>query len=147
MFVYRVNINSSLESLVDGNPDGGEKDFIIKEQRKKEIDYLPYFAYQIASDGFLPFIRVKFDWEYGQRPRRIELVGIKNGSFFIYKKSSVFAVDSNALDLWRLKQRIEEKYENISVSCVLIFTEAVNVDSISSTIESLGIDVNIKILI
>lgn len=83
MFVYKVNINSSLESLVDGKPDGEEKDFIIKEQRKKEIDYLPYFAYQIACDGFLPFIRVKFDWEYGQRARRIEPVGIKNGVFFM----------------------------------------------------------------
>lgn len=145
MFVYRVNINSNLDSLINGCPDGEEKDFLIKSVRKKEIDYLPFFAYNIAQEGLSPFIRVKFDWGYGQRARKIDLVGIKGNQINIYKKSTIFAVDSNALDLWRIKQCVEEQFSNVSVCCFLIFVEDVDEDSISSTLLSLDLDVKFKV--
>lgn len=147
MPIYGVNINSSLDSIIQGTPDGLYKQFLIEVPCKKELDYLVYYACQISNEGITPFIRVQFDWGYGQRARKLDLVGIKNGELFIYKKSKRFSTDSHALDLSRLSEQIKKHYPDIKVSCVLLFSENIDIDVAKSTINSLGLDVSIKIII
>lgn len=147
MPIQRININSSLESIIKGRADGGEKQFLLNYPCKKEIDYLVYFAHLLEKENIVPYVRVAFDWEYGQRARRIDLVGVDKDTILLYKKANEFNTDSNALDLIRIKNKVNEKYSNLKISTCLIYSERVEERTIQTTLHSLGLDVNYKIMI
>ncbi len=144
MPVQRININSSLDSIIKGKADGGVKQFLLTYPCKKEIDYFVYFANVLEQENIMPFVRVNFDWEYGQRARRIDLVGVSKDKIFIYKKTNKFNTDSNALDLVRIKEQVLAKYSNLGIDAVLIYTDDIDNQVIHKTINSLGVDVTYK---
>lgn len=147
MPIQRVNINSSLNSIILGNADGGIKQYLLTYPCKKEIDYFVYFAHILELEHITPYVRVSYDWEYGQRARRIDLVGVTDDRIILYKKTNKFNTDSNALDLTRIKEHISAQYSNIGIDTVLIYTDDVDCRTISDTITSLGLKVNYKIII
>lgn len=144
MPIQRININSSLDSIIHGNADGTTKQYILTHPCKKEIDYFVYFAHVLESENIKPYVRVNYDWEYGQRSRRIDLVGVEDGKIIIYKKSNKFNTDSNALDLARIKEQISMKYSDVGIEVVLIYTEDIDRHVIDDTINSLGVNVSYK---
>lgn len=144
MPIQRININSSLDSIIMGKADGGTKQYLLTYPCKKEIDYFVYFAHVLESENITPFVRVNYEWEYGQRARRIDLVGVVDSKIIIYKKTNKFNTDSNALDLVRIKDHISAQYSNLGIDVVLIYTEDIDNRVIDDTISSLGLDVAYK---
>ena len=144
MPIQRININSSLNSIIMGKADGGTKQYLLTHPCKKEIDYFVYFAHVLESENVIPYVRVNYEWEYGQRPRRLDLVGVADRKIIIYKKSDKFSTDSNALDLIRIKEHISSQYPNIGIDAVLIYTEDIDNHVIDDTITSLGLNVSYK---
>ena len=127
-----------------GKADGGIKKYLLTLPCKKEIDYFVYFAHVLETENIKPFVRVNYEWEYGQRARRIDLVGVTENKIIIYKKTNKFNTDSNALDLVRIKEHISSQYSNLRIDAVLLFSENVDNHVINDTISSLGIDVSYK---
>ena len=74
MPIYKGNINSTLASIVANSSDGEEKQFFFHMPCKKELDTLVYFASSLESKERSVFIRVNYEWKYGLRARRIDLV-------------------------------------------------------------------------
>lgn len=144
MPIQRININSSLNSIIMGKADGGTKQYFLTHPCKKEIDYFVYFAHVLESEDVIPYVRVNYEWEYGQRARRIDLVGVSDKKLILYKKSNKFNTDSNALDLIRIKEHISSQYPNIGIDAVLIYTEDIDNHIIDDTITSLGLNVSYK---
>lgn len=144
MPVQRININSSLDSIIKGVADGGVKQYLLTHPCKKEIDYFVYFAHILESENIIPYVRVNYEWEYGQRARRIDLVGVADNKLILYKKTNKFNTDSNALDLIRIKEHISSQYSNLGIDAVLIYTEDVDNRVINDTIASLGLNVSYK---
>lgn len=147
MPIQRININSSLGSIIMGKADGETKQYILTHPCKKEIDYFVYFAHVLETENIKPFVRVNYEWEYGQRARRIDLVGVVDDKIIIYKKTNKFNTDSNALDLVRIKEHISSQYSNLGIESVLIYTEDVDNRVIKDTIDSLGVNVTYKKII
>ena len=127
-----------------GKADGGIKKYLLTLPCKKEIDYFVYFAHVLETENIKPFVRVNYEWEYGQRARRIDLVGVTENKIIIYKKTNKFNTDSNALDLVRIKEHITSQYSNLRIDAVLLYSENVDNHVINDTISSLGIDVSYK---
>lgn len=127
-----------------GKADGGIKKYLLTLPCKKEIDYFVYFAHVLETENIKPFVRVNYEWEYGQRARRIDLVGVTENKIIIYKKTNKFNTDSNALDLVRIKEHISSQYSNLRIDAVLLYSENVDNHVINDTISSLGIDVSYK---
>lgn len=144
MPIQRININSTLDSIIKGKADGGVKQYLLTHPCKKEIDFFVYFAHVLEEENIKPYVRVNYEWEYGQRARRIDLVGVKDNTIIIYKKTNKFNTDSNALDLVRIKDHIATQYSDIGVDAVLIYTEDVDNRVITDTIDSLGINISYK---
>lgn len=144
MPIQRININSSLDSIIMGKADGGTKQYLLTHPCKKEIDYFVYFAHVLESENIKPYVRVNYEWEYGQRARRIDLVGVTDNRIILYKKTNKFNTDSNALDLVRIKDHISAQYSNLGIDVVLIYTEDIDNHVINDTIASLGLNVTYK---
>lgn len=144
MPIQQININSTLSSIILGKADGGIKKYLLTLPCKKEIDYFVYFAHVLETENIKPFVRVNYEWEYGQRARRIDLVGVTENKIIIYKKTNKFNTDSNALDLVRIKEHISSQYSNLRIDAVLLYSEDVDNHVINDTISSLGIDVSYK---
>ncbi len=144
MPIQRININSSLHSIIMGKADGGTKQYLLTHPCKKEIDFFVYFAHVLELEDIKPYVRVNYEWEYGQRARRIDLVGVTKNKIILYKKTNKFNTDSNALDLVRIKDHISAQYSNLGVDAVLIYTEDVDNGVINDTISSLGLNVTYK---
>lgn len=144
MHIQRININSSLHSIIMGKADGGIKQYLLIHPCKKEIDYFVYFAHVLESENIKPYVRVNYEWEYGQRARRIDLVGVTKNKIILYKKTNKFNTDCNALDLIRIKEHISAQYSNLGIDTVLIYTEDVDNVVINDTITSLGLNVTYK---
>lgn len=144
MPIQRININSSLDSIIKGEADGATKQYLISYPCKKEIDFFVYFAHVLESEDIKPYVRVSYVWEYGQRARRIDLVGATNDKIILYKKTNKFNTDSNALDLERIKEHISTQYPNLEIDIVLIYTEEIDNRIIDGIIDSLGVNVKYK---
>ena len=144
MPIYRGNINSTLVSIVKDSSDGENKQFFYQKPCKKELDTLLYFASNLESKDRSVFIRVNYEWEYGLRARRIDLVSKEQNTITLYKKSSIFSTDSNALDLVRLKESVFKTFPNLDVKCVLLYSERIEEDSIRKTLNSLNLDVGFQ---
>lgn len=127
-----------------GKADGGTKQYLLTHPCKKEIDYFVYFAHVLESENIKPYVRVNYEWEYGQRARRIDLVGVTDNRIILYKKTNKFNTDSNALDLVRIKDHISAQYSNLGIDVVLIYTEDIDNHVINDTIASLGLNVTYK---
>ena len=144
MPIQRININSTIDSIIMGKADGGVKQYLLTHPCKKEIDYFVYFAHVLEAENIKPYVRVNYEWEYGQRARRIDLVGVADNKIIIYKKTNRFNTDSNALDLVRIKDHLLSQYSGIGIEAVLIYTEDVDIRVIKDTIDSLGVNVTYK---
>ena len=125
MPIYRGNINSTLASIVANSSDGEEKQFFYHVPCKKKLETLVYFASNIESKDRSVFIRVNYEWEYGLRARRIDLVSKEYDTITLYKKSNKFATDSNAMDLYRLKESVSGSFPNLKVKCMLLYSDTV----------------------
>lgn len=77
-----------MDSIIKGRADGDIKPYLLIYPCKKEIDYFVYFAYELEKNNIKPYVRVNFDWGYGLRARRIDLVGVANDKIIIYKNNS-----------------------------------------------------------
>jgi hypothetical protein len=141
MPIYKGNINSTLASIVADSSDGEEKQFFYHLPCKKELDTLVYFASNLESKNRSIFIRVNYEWEYGLRARRIDLVSKEANTITLYKKSTKFATDSNAIDLFRLKESIENSFPNLNVKCMLLYSDTIEEQNIRQTLDSLNLDV------
>ena len=141
MPIYRGNINSTLASIVANSSDGEKKQFFYHIPCKKELETLVYFASNIESKDRSVFIRVNYEWEYGLRARRIDLVSKEANTITLYKKSSKFATDSNAIDLSRLKESVLDSFPHLNVKCMLLYSDIVEEQSIRQTLDSLKLDV------
>lgn len=141
MPIYKGNINSTLASIIADSSDGEEKQFFYHMPCKKELDTLVYFASNLESKNRSVFIRVNYEWEYGLRARRIDLVSKESNTITLYKKSTKFATDSNAIDLFRLKESVEDSFPNLNVKCMLLYSDTIEEQSIRQTIDSLNLDV------
>ena len=141
MPIYKGNINSTLASIVADSSDGEEKQFFYHMPCKKELDTLVYFASNLESKNRSVFIRVNYEWEYGLRARRIDLVSKEANTITLYKKSTKFATDSNAIDLFRLKESVAKSFPNLNVKCMLLYSGTIEEQSIRQTIDSLNLDV------
>ncbi len=114
---------------------------------KKELDTLVYFASNIESKDRFVFIRVKYEWEYGMRARRIDLVSKESNTITLYKKSNKFATDSNAIDLSRLKESVLDSFPHLKVKCMLLYSDIIEEQSIRKTLDSLKLDVGFMIIL
>lgn len=141
MPIYKGNINSTLASIIADSSDGEEKQFFYHMPCKKELDTLVYFASNLESKNRSVFIRVNYEWEYGLRARRIDLVSKESNTITLYKKSTKFATDSNAIDLFRLKESVEDSFPNLNVKCMLLYSDTIEEQSIRQTLDSLNLDV------
>ena len=141
MPIYKGNINSTLASIVADSSDGEEKQFFYHMPCEKELDTLVYFASNLESKNRSVFIRVNYEWEYGLRARRIDLVSKEANTITLYKKSTKFATDSNAIDLFRLKESVADSFPNLNVKCMLLYSDAIEEQSIHQTLDSLKLDV------
>lgn len=141
MPIYKGNINSTLASIIADSSDGEEKQFFYHMPCKKELDTLVYFASILESKNRSVFIRVNYEWEYGLRARRIDLVSKESNTITLYKKSTKFATDSNAIDLFRLKESVEDSFPNLNVKCMLLYSDTIEEQSIRQTLDSLNLDV------
>ena len=146
MPIYRGNINSTLVSIIKDSSDGENKQFFYRIPCKKELDTLLLFAKHLESKNRSVFIRVNYEWEYGLRARRIDLVAKEENTITLYKKSSKFSTDSNAIDLARLKESILKSFPNLNIKCVLLYSERIEENSIRQTLESLELDVEYQII-
>lgn len=144
MPIYRGNINSTLVSIIDNSSDGENKQFFYHMPCKKELDTLLFFASNLESKDRSVYIRVNYDWKYGLRARRIDLVSKEQNIITLYKKSSKFSTDSNALDLVRLKESVLKSFPNLVIKCVLLYSERIEEDSIRQTLNSLNLDVGFQ---
>ena len=108
---------------------------------KKELDALVYFASSIESKDRSVFIRVNYEWEYGLRARRIDLVSKEANTITLYKKSTRFATDTNAIDLSRLKESVAYSFPQLDVKCMLLYSDTIEEQSIRQTLDSLKLDV------
>ena len=141
MPIYKGNINSTLASIVANSSDGEEKQFFFHMPCKKELDTLVYFASSLESKERSVFIRVNYEWKYGLRARRIDLVSKEANTITLYKKSTKFATDSNAIDLSRLKKSVADSFPNLNVKCMLLYSDTIEEQSIRQTLDSLNLDV------
>ena len=141
MPIYKGNINSTLASIVADSPDGEEKQFFYHKPCKKELDTLVYFASNLESKDHSVFIRVNYEWKYGLRARRIDLVSKEANTITLYKKSTKFATDGNAIDLSRLKKSVADSFPHLNVKCMLLYSDNIEEQSIRQTIDSLKLDV------
>ena len=141
MPIYKGNINSTLASIVADSSDGEEKQFFYHMPCKKELDTLVYFASILESKNRSVFIRVNYEWEYGLRARRIDLVSKESNTITLYKKSTKFATDSNAIDLFRLKESVADSFPNLNVKCMLLYSDTIEEQIIHQTLDSLKLDV------
>lgn len=146
MNIINLNINCDISFLLglDGNP-GNENKYIVFENPKKEIEYLVAFSNQlILTKNFNPYIRVKYNWKYGRRPKVIEVVGCDNGVLTLYKKVNPSNFDQHATDLLRIKDEIIDQYKIDSelIKCCLVFDKSINTEIIEGLITNLskGID-------
>ncbi|MBO4826342.1 MAG: hypothetical protein J5506_03765 [Prevotella sp.] len=147
MPIYRGNINSTLKSIINNSSDGENKQFFYHHPCKKELDTLLFFASNLESKDRSIFIRVNYDWEYGLRARRIDLVSKEQNTITLYKKSSKFSTDSNAIDLSRIKDSVMKSFPNLIVKCVLLYSERIEEKSVRQTLESLKLDVDFQTIV
>ena len=62
MPIQRININSSLNSIIMGKADGGTKQFLLTYPCKEEIDYFVYFAYVLESENMDAYLGTDADF-------------------------------------------------------------------------------------
>ena len=108
---------------------------------KKELDSFFVFYISLESKDRFVFIRVNYEWKYGLRARRIDLVSKEANTITLYKKSTKFATDSNAIDLSRLKESVSDSFPQLNVKCMLLYSDAIEEQSIRQTLDSLKLDV------
>ena len=144
MPIQQININSSLDSIIEGKANGQVKQYLLTHPCRKEIDHFVYFAHVLEQENITPYVRVNYEWEYGQRARRIDLVGVLKKKIILFKKTNAFNTDRNALDLIKIKNHILSMHPDIEVDVVLLYTEDINNKIINNTITSLGLNVAYK---
>lgn len=103
MLVRRINTGSNIASIISNAPDGKATDYIIVDNPTKELDRLTVLANKKIEAGEEAFIKVKFDWEYGQRARVLEVVSRQGDVLTIHKFVSASNFDRHVLDLERLR--------------------------------------------
>lgn len=106
MFVQRIITGGTINSIIEGLSNGKESNYLIVDNPRKELERLAYFANQKMKDGFTSYLKVKYEWELGQRARVLEVITKKEEVITIYKFVSMTNFDQHAIDLERMRKSI-----------------------------------------
>lgn len=127
MFVRRIITGGTINSIIEGLSNGKESNYLIVDEPKKELEKLAYFANKKIEEGFTSYLKVKYEWELGQRARVLEVVTRKDETVTIYKFVTATNFDQHAIDLERMKESICGKglikEENLKICLVTISVE------------------------
>lgn len=109
MFVRRIITGGTINSIIESVSNGKESNYLIVDNPRKELERLAYFANKKIETGFESYLKVKYEWELGQRARVLEIVTKKDEVVTIYKFVSMTNFDQHAIDLERMKENICEQ--------------------------------------
>ncbi len=143
MSIFGINTNSTIKSIIEGEADGVIKNYLVLPSPKKELDQLVKIASKLHHNGISPYIKVKYDWEYGQRARVLDIVGCSGEVIHILKKTSINMFDKHAYDLERIKNSLMNTFSlpNHNIKTALVFIDNSNREEIDSKMKKLDINI------
>ena len=106
MFVRPIITGGSIDSIIQGLSNGKVRNYLIVDKPRNELERLAYFANKKIETGDSAYLKINYDWEFGQRARVLEVVTRKDAIVTIYKFVSIKNFDQHALDLERIKESI-----------------------------------------
>lgn len=148
MFIRRLNTGSDLSAIITGCPNGTDTNYLIADNPKKELERLAYFANKKINEGVEAFLKVKYEWDLGQRARIIEIVTKEDEIVTIYKFVKETNFDQHILDLNRIKENICEtniiEKNNLQI-CIIVSNEKIR-EKLKNLVSELGIECKIETL-
>ena len=148
MFIRRLNTNSNIENIIRNSPDGKEQEFLIVDSPKKELEKISKFANKKLDEGNEVFIKVKYNWDLGQRAKIIEIITKHNDIITLYKFVNDSNFDKYLLDLDRIVNHITTTglLDNDKINiCLIVKSEKIKEKLIPLILE-MGITCNIEIM-
>lgn len=146
MFVRRIITGGTLNSIIAGLSDGKENNYLIVDNPCKELERLAYFANKKIEEGLTSYLRVKYEWELGQRARILEVVTQNGEVITIYKFVSMTNFDQHAIDLERMKESICEQglmtEENLKIC--LVTTSEEQKERVKEMLADMGIESDVE---
>lgn len=137
-----VNIKTKCELIDVFNSTNSctDRQYLISNVFKNKIDKIVYVASVLKSDlGCEPYIEVKYD--FGRRPKRIEIVYKNQNSFYLCKITKFSEFDKDALELNAILQDIinNNTIKNFQLFGLLVFMSDYNEDIVLNFIETQGL--------
>lgn len=127
MFIRRIVTGGTINSIIEGLSNGKECNYLVVDNPRKELERLSCFANRKIEDGFNSYLKVKYEWNLGQRARVLEVVTKKFGKITIYKFVNMTNFDQHALDLQRIKESLckdsEISEDNLAI-CLVASSDA-----------------------
>ena len=140
MLIRSINTGSDLGSIIKGSPNGKDVKYFILEEPRKDLERISYLANKKIDNGCEVFIKVKFEWEYGQRARVLEVVSKSGKSITISKFVSVSNFDKHLFDLERIREVIEKQFgiSSDNIICSLVTNSESEANQLKKLIANMG---------
>jgi len=148
MLIRGINTGSSIDSIIAGNPDGKITNYIIADKPQKGIEKFATLAEKKSSTCNEVFIKVKFDWNLGQRARTFEVVTKKANEITIHKFVTESNFDRHILDLERVRDTLLKQTNNahLTIKCCLIASNDKSLDKIKALTKDMDCDFEVETL-
>lgn len=146
MLTVRLNKKALLNDIITTTTGGMTQTFIVKPDSNKSMDRIVHFAYSILQQGSLAFIETQFQSQFTPRPKRLEVVELRETEILIYKFSNSSRYDKDALELYHTIKEIQNLYTNLNFhfSGILLVDSTVDVNFINTSLSDIGLNITAK---
>lgn len=140
MLIRSINSGSNILSILDNTADGKASNYIISDNPHNDIERITAWACHKADQGYETFIKVKFDWKFGDRARVLEVVAKQNSSIIIYKFVNLSNFDKHTIDLMRIKDELASHFniDHAAIQCCLVTMTASEAAKVAALLNDMG---------
>lgn len=148
MPILSINCNARLNELLTGQNTGQVRQYLLSETPVKKLENQIFLSNEIQSQGYIPYIEVKFVSQYSSREKRIEVLGKDGRNCTLFQFTTRASFDQDAVELDRLVKEIEEVGYPYAISGeIVLIGNDVNINIVNNTIAELGLNITARTLI
>ncbi len=112
MTIISLNDNNEITNILKGIPGGKLRKCILTNENIERLSPIIRLAHNLELKGSSVFIEVKFQSQFSQRYKRLEIVSLYDKKVSIYKFSKKSSFEKECLEV----QRVIDELKEISTS-------------------------------
>lgn len=117
--MIKIITNSTIKSIINGNPDGLEKNYLISKD-KSRMNRMIYIVNELKKNLNKP-LSIEAKYKYGFRNVRIEIAFFDETLFLLKIVSDFRKIDKEAIKLDSIITKIKNEYKSLKViGCMVL---------------------------